>query len=127
MEAKVVGVDGALIAVDILKQGTVVGTAQFVLGAKAIEESVAFLVERMVSDAEKTPCAQAPEFPYWVVTRLAEHFLGSPPSDAILVGLATLSLLSNTPGSQLVTFLREFGLYRTRTSDLAALIPPFQN
>lgn len=82
---------------------------QLQLGALAIEESVAFLVEEQARQAIGGAQFEAPPvFPYRVAERTLEHLWGYPPPAFITAALGTLALLTTHPGPGFVQLARAF-------------------
>lgn len=77
------------------------------LGACAIEESVAYLVEEQARvSLTSAPLDPPPVFPYAVVPRVVEHIVGAKPSSDLAASLGTLSLLATHPGPALVALTK---------------------
>jgi len=83
-------------------------SAQMLLGAAAIEESVAFLVEEHFRTRTVGAVAFAsPQLPYLVLERTLEHIVGRPLACFTTISLGTLALLMTHPGPALVTMARD--------------------
>jgi hypothetical protein len=119
--SRVTAIDGRAVTLSLAKRGYDIGPATYMLGTVAIEESIAWLVEREASAMFSASVPPPPEFPYRTLERLAEHVLDRQLEGPVLAGLGTLSLLSNAPGERLVPLLRAFGRIAAREGDLAAL------
>lgn len=91
---------------DILK-------AHFSLGSIAIQEGLAYHIDRMVSSSGNSS-TDAPPFPYLVLSKLGSFYLGRDLSNIELTHLSTLSLLTNDPPDSLIKL---FTLY----SDLSLI------
>lgn len=81
------------------------------LGARAIKESIAHLVECHVARLIASPEPSAPEFPYAILTRLSAFLTGTDLHPLLIAALGTLALLTNDPAR---TFCRATTAYRMR-------------
>jgi hypothetical protein len=99
----------------ILPNGTA-HQGQLRLGAYAIEEGIALLVEEHVAgyigDAKLDP---VPDYPYRLLERTIEHIVGTRPSPFIAAALGTLALLSTFPGPVLAILA---DLYKSALGEL---------
>ncbi|MFO0757035.1 MAG: hypothetical protein U0359_11125 [Byssovorax sp.] len=87
------------------------------LGLYAIEEGLAFEIDRIVAgiDGQAVDHDAAPAFPYLVLRHLGEHLApGIERRDLIACGL--LSLLCNDPARAIVDGLRDFGQRRSQSA-----------
>lgn len=91
--------------------GIVNNSAQLFLAADAIQESVAYLVEKLICTKDRTLCkgTDVPVFPYTVLERVFEHIvnINDEPLD-VIASIGTLSLLSGHPASALYDFLVDY-------------------
>ncbi|GEM_PF-2853042 len=79
------------------------------LGARSIEESVAFLAEEQVRQTIATASFDPPPvFPYRVAERTLQYIFGYPPPAFITAALGTLALLTTHPGPALIELARRF-------------------
>lgn len=84
-------------------------TERLQLGARAIEESVAFLAEEQVRQTIATASFDPPPvFPYRVAERTLQYIWGYPPPASITAALGTLALLTTHPGPGLIQLARAF-------------------
>ena len=88
---------------------------EFILGSCAIEESVAYMVEKLIArDLPDIPShlLGAPVFPYRVLSVLFDFIVGDESTpEVIKAGLGTLSLLTPYPGYYLSVFLENYSDY----------------
>lgn len=82
------------------------------LGARAIKESVAHLVESHAATLLGSPGPNAPEFPYSILTRLSAFLTGLDLHPLSIAALGTLALLTHDPAR---TFCQAAIAYRMRS------------
>ena len=77
----------------------------FILGARAIDESLAHLFEHRVARIFRGEPLKAPEFPYRIVERITEKYLNNEATDHRCAVLGTLALLTPSPGPSLILIM----------------------
>lgn len=112
----------AILSVETHRTGEHPLSRELRLGAYAIEEGIAMLVEQSVARfIEDAQCPPVSEFPYRVLERTVEHIVGAPQLDFVAAALGTLALLSTHPGPTLVVLAQQYknNLTRGMSSDTA--------
>jgi len=117
LESRVASVNGRTIEVEIHKEGRCVTNETFILGTLAIEESVAFEVEGLVCGAFGVQMPDAPEFPYRVLSRLLQFYVGDEVPPNIVAGLGTLALLAEHPEEAVSVLAQQYRTAQNRYSD----------
>ncbi len=103
-------------------------TVQLTVASGAIQESIAYIIERHLGAQNPSLLVEAsPHFPYTVLEHLVEYIVGNQnePLD-IIASIGTLSLMSNNPAASLYDFLIDYRDHRHRgfgpTASLNAIL-----
>ena len=114
VKAEVIGVRGDSITLETRWPGTYTRKQlELRLGARAIKESIAHLVECHVAGLIGLTVPRAPEFPYSILTRVSAFLAGRDLHPLSVASLGTLALLTDDPAA---TFGRATIEYQARAT-----------
>jgi hypothetical protein len=96
--SEVTSIEGSRVRFDVRpERGGPGAMREYAIGALAIKESIAHLVERQLADLVGLPRPRAPEFPYSILDRVVSYTTQQVVPDLVVAAIGTYSLLTPAP------------------------------